>query len=53
VGADYTIQRERFQYRPYFTVKNLTDRIYIASRAPQGIQPGLFRQANIGIRLSF
>jgi Fe(3+) dicitrate transport protein len=53
VSADYTIQREGFQYRPYFSVKNLSDRIYIASRAPQGIQPGLFRQANVGIRVSF
>lgn len=52
-AVDYTIERERFQYRPYFSVKNLSDRIYIAARAPQGIQPGLFRQANVGIRVSF
>lgn len=53
VNADYTVQRERFQLRPYFSIKNLTDRIYIASRAPQGIQPGLFRQVNVGVRFSF
>lgn len=53
LNADYIVQRERFQIRPYFTVKNLTDRVYIASRAPQGIQPGLFRQVNIGVRFSF
>ncbi len=53
LNADYTVQRERFQFRPYVSVKNLTDRIYIASRAPQGIQPGLFRQVNVGVRFSF
>ncbi len=53
VNADYTVQRERFQIRPYFSVKNLSDRVYIASRAPQGIQPGLFRQVNVGVRFSF
>lgn len=53
LNVDYTVQRERFQFRPYFSVKNLADRVYIASRAPQGIQPGLFRQANVGIRFSF
>ncbi|MGH9785201.1 MAG: TonB-dependent receptor domain-containing protein [Terriglobia bacterium] len=52
-NADYTVQREGFQVRPCFSVKNLTDRIHIASRAPQGIQPGLFRQVNVGIRFSF
>ena len=51
--ADYTVRRERFEVRPYFTIKNLTDEVYIASRAPEGIQPGMFRQANFGIRFSF
>lgn len=53
LNADYTVQRERFQFRPYVSVKNLADRVYIASRAPQGIQPGLFRQVNVGIRFGF
>ena len=53
VNADYTVQRERVLIRPFFSVKNLADSVYIASRAPQGIQPGLFRQVNAGIRLSF
>jgi Fe(3+) dicitrate transport protein len=53
LNVDYTIQRERIQLRPYFAVKNLGDRVYIASRAPQGIQPGLFRQINAGIRFGF
>ena len=51
--ADYSIRRERFEITPYFSMKNLTDELYIASRAPQGIQPGLFRQANAGVRFSF
>jgi Fe(3+) dicitrate transport protein len=50
---DYTVRRERFEVRPYFTVKNLTDELYIASRAPQGIQPGMFRQVNAGLKFSF
>ncbi len=53
VTADYSIHRERFEFTPYFTVKNFTNELYISSRAPQGIQPGLFRQANAGIRFSF
>jgi len=51
--ADYTVRRERYEVSPYFTVKNLTNEIYIASRAPQGIQPGLFRQVNFGLRFTF
>lgn len=53
LNADYTVHGERVQLRPYFTVKSLADQRYIASRAPQGIQPGLFRQINVGIRFSF
>ena len=51
--VDYKIRRERWEIVPYFTVKNLFDELYIASRAPQGIQPGMFRQANVGLRVSF
>jgi len=53
INADYQIVREGFEVRPYFTVKNLADQRYIASRAPQGIQPGMFRQLNVGLRFSF
>jgi Fe(3+) dicitrate transport protein len=53
VAADYTIRRERFEVAPYFSVKNLADALYIASRAPQGIQPGMFRQVNGGLRFTF
>ena len=53
LGIDYQYQRNRFQLEPYVTVKNLTNKIYISSRAPQGIQPGMFRQLNVGIRFSF
>ena len=53
LGADYTVRRERFEVRPYVSVKNLGDERYIASRAPQGIQPGMFRQVNAGLRFTF
>jgi Fe(3+) dicitrate transport protein len=33
--------------------KNLTDRRYIASRAPQGIQPGMFRQFIAGVSFTY
>ena len=51
--VDYRIRRERWSFTPYFTIKNLADEFYISSRAPQGIQPGLFRQTNAGIKISF
>ena len=51
--VDYRIHRERWEFRPYFTVKNLFDRLYVASRAPQGIQPGMFRQVNVGVKIGF
>ncbi len=50
---DYTIRRERFEVGPYFAVKNLGSEIYVASRAPAGIQPGMFRQINGGLRFTF
>jgi Fe(3+) dicitrate transport protein len=53
VSVDYEHRFEKFLIAPFVTIKNLTNRVYISSRAPQGIQPGLFRQANIGIRVRF
>ncbi len=53
LAIGYEIRRERWMLEPYFTMKNAFDELYISSRAPQGIQPGLFRQANGGIRISF
>ena len=53
MAVGYEIRRERWTFEPYFTVKNVLDELYISSRAPQGIQPGLFRQINGGIRISF
>ena len=52
-SADYVVRKERFTFRPYFSVKNLTDVKYIASRAPQGIYPGHGRAAVGGIKFSF
>ena len=49
----YEIRREGWSLEPYFSLKNALDARYISSRAPQGIQPGMFRQANGGIRISF
>jgi Fe(3+) dicitrate transport protein len=51
--ADYEVRRERVTIRPFVSVKNFTNEIYISSRAPQGIQPGPFRQANAGVKLTF
>lgn len=53
ISFDYEYRYERFSFLPFVTIKNLTNEIYISSRAPQGIQPGLFRQANFGIRFQF
>lgn len=51
--ADYEVRRERVTLRPFVSVKNFTNELYISSRAPQGIQPGPFRQANAGVKLTF
>ncbi len=51
--AGHEFQRERFVVNPFFTVKNLADAVYISSRAPLGIQPGMFRQVNAGVKLRF
>ena len=53
LAIGYEIRRERWLFEPYFTIKNAFDELYISSRAPQGIQPGLFRQANGGLRIRF
>ena len=53
LAIGYEIRRERWMIEPYFTIKNAFDELYISSRAPQGIQPGLFRQVNGGLRISF
>ena len=52
-AVGYELRSERWMLEPYFTVKNALDELYIASRAPQGIQPGMFRQVNGGIRIHF
>lgn len=49
-AAGREFQRERWIVQPFVTVKNLADAIYISSRAPLGIQPGMFRQVNAGVR---
>lgn len=51
--ADYEVRRERVTIRPFVSIKNFTNELYISSRAPQGIQPGPFRQVNAGVKLTF
>lgn len=53
VMVDWVIRRERFEITPYLAIKNVADELYIASRAPEGIQPGMFRQTNFGLRFNF
>ena len=45
----YTFQRENWSVGIFLEGKNLTNSIFIASRRPQGIQPGMFRQLMIGL----
>ena len=52
-SAGREFRRERVTVEPFATVKNLADARYISSRAPQGIQPGMFRQINAGVRFRF
>lgn len=52
-SASYEFRRGTLRLSPFVTVKNAADRIYIASRAPQGIQPGPFRQVNVGVSMGF
>ncbi len=53
VSASYEFRRGTRRFAPFVSVKNAADRIYIASRAPQGIQPGPFRQVNVGMSVGF
>ena len=53
LAIGHEFRTERWMFEPYFTVKNAFDELYIASRAPQGIQPGLLRQINGGLRIRF
>ncbi len=45
----YTYQMSHWSVGVFFEGKNLTDARYIASRRPQGIMPGMFRQFIGGI----
>jgi Fe(3+) dicitrate transport protein len=53
VAAEYRHRAGRLSLAPFVSIKNLTDRVYIASRAPEGIQPGPFRQTTAGVRAEF
>jgi Fe(3+) dicitrate transport protein len=53
LSAGQGLRRERYALQPFVSIKNLADARYISSRAPQGIQPGLFRQVNAGVKFRF
>lgn len=53
LAASYEFRDGDRRIAPFLTVKNAANRIYIASRAPQGIQPGPFRQVNVGVSVGF
>jgi Fe(3+) dicitrate transport protein len=52
-SAGKEFAREHYSVRPYVMVKNMADSLYVSSRAPLGIHPGMARQVNGGIRLRF
>lgn len=50
--------RVAYAHRPtgltfYVMGKNLLNNVYIASRAPAGIFPGMFRQLFVGVSLDY
>lgn len=53
VAVDYRWRVGGQLLTPFVSIKNATDRLYIASRAPEGIQPGPFRQVVVGLRTRF
>lgn len=53
ISGGHEFRRERFTVEPFVAVKNLADEVYISSRAPLGIQPGMFRQVNGGVKFRF
>lgn len=54
LSVDYRLKTSgRLGLTPFVSVKNLADRVYIASRAPEGIQPGPHRRVVAGVRSVF
>lgn len=53
VAVERRLTRGRAGVTPFLAVKNAGNLVYVASRAPEGIQPGPFRQANGGVRITF
>jgi Fe(3+) dicitrate transport protein len=51
VRVGYSFPLPKSKLSVYAAGKNLTDERYIASLAPQGIQPGMFRQLFFGINV--
>ncbi len=59
IGARAIVNaRVAYEYEPWHVtffgeVRNLFDVRYVSSRAPAGIQPGMTRQAFVGVRLAY
>lgn len=53
LSIDYTCKTDQIPLVPFISIKNLANRNYIASRAPEGIQPGWPRQVTAGIQFRF
>lgn len=53
MAVERRVLRGRTGVVPFLAVKNAGNLVYIASRAPEGIQPGPFRQLNVGVRVAF
>ncbi|MCC5813433.1 MAG: TonB-dependent receptor [Leptospira sp.] len=49
VNLSIGIRKEKWSV--FLVAKNLMDRKYISTRLPEGIQPGPFRQVNVGLSL--
>jgi Fe(3+) dicitrate transport protein len=49
-NVGYQISKET---RLFGAIRNLLDKKYIASRAPEGIFPGLGRMGEVGVEVSF
>ncbi len=59
IGANTVVNaRVAYHYKPWYSTvfveaRNLFDARYIASRAPDGIQPGMTRQVFAGVRVEY
>lgn len=50
LSGEYSVVGET---RLYFTVRNVTDQVYIVAQRPAGVRPGLPRTLSAGVRFAF